>query len=74
MGTVSLGVAVEGSAEGADPMHANALAPDGGKGLAGGVQAYQCLGARWRLGLQMVLVVKVERDILLSCALNAPFL
>ena len=74
MDSASISWAAEGPAEGADPMHANVLAPDGGKGLTGGVQAYQCLGARWRLGLQMVLVVKVERDILLSCALNAPFL
>lgn len=74
MDSASISWAAEGPAEGADPMHANVLAPDGGKGLAGGVQAYQCLGARWQLGLQMVLVAKIEQGVLLSCALNVPFL
>lgn len=74
MDLASISWAAEGPAEGADPMHANVLAPDGGKGLAGGVQAHQCLGVRCRLGLQMVLVAKIERDVLLSYALNVPFL
>ena len=73
MDSASISWAAEGPAEGADPMHANVLAPDGGKGLAGGVQACQCQGARFRLGLQMVLVAKTEREVLLSCALNVPF-